>query len=277
MPIRIHWVRHGRIAAHHGDVPLTADGRAQAEATGRQLGEQVGPGEEVAFLYAPTRRAHETAIALRSGIAESLSSPPEAARNGAVIRPAELRSTSAALSDPPARLSPDRLATISLLPPVECWALRNPDIYVAGARVELVSSATAMMEQLPDSGLSAAELMRIPFLRGFWGAADRIGYWVDHPNPPGEDARAVARRLMAFAVSLCDLPRMRPRRYGCVTHSGPMRAFLRHYLLGEDPGEPDYGEPIDLLIPDERLLIIRYREWQQAVALADRAPPVPFP
>jgi broad specificity phosphatase PhoE len=76
-----------------------------------------------------------------------------------------------------------------------------------------------------------ARLLKIPFLRGFWEAPDRIDYWVNHSDPPGEDAEAVARRVLTFATSLLDLPRVQPRRYICVTHSPVMRAFLRRYLL----------------------------------------------
>ena len=216
-PLKVHLVRHGEVASHRGDISVTAAGLAQAEKAGRRVGGELEPGEAVFFLYAPTRRARETAEALHGGVAASL----EAGRHKAT----------------------------ELLPPAEEWALRNPDLYVAGFRVEMVSTPEALAEQVAASGLGVRELSGHPFFRKFWAAPDRIGYWVGHPDPPGEDADAVARRLLTFAVSLLDLPRERPGRYVCVTHSPVVRAFLRRYLSGEDPGEPDYLESVDLVVP----------------------------
>jgi hypothetical protein len=148
---------------------------------------------------------------------------------------------------------------VYLSAPTEHWAIRNPDIYVAGVRIELVSTANALVEQLPPSSLSSQELAQLPFLHGFWANPDRIGFWVSHPNPPGEDADTVARRLLTFAVSLLDLPRVQPRRYICVTHSPGIRAFVRRYLLGYDPGEPGYLETVDLESEDDGSCTIQYQ------------------
>jgi broad specificity phosphatase PhoE len=200
----------------------------QAEAVGRQLGKEVSPDEDIFFLYAPTRRTRETAVAIRRGM--------EAGRGNMHLQRGHL------------------------FDPAEHWAVRNPDLYVGGNRIELVSSAQAMAEQTGSYGIDAERLLKIPFLRGFWEAPDRIGYWVNHPDPPGEDADAVARRVLTFATSLLDLPRMQPRRYICVTHSPVMRAFLRRYLLGQDPGEPDYSEPIDMLFAESGSLTLRFRD-----------------
>ncbi len=69
--LEVHWERHGEVASHRGDVPLTEDGLARAEETGRRLGEELNSGEMVSFLYAPTRRAWQTAEAINSGVAAS--------------------------------------------------------------------------------------------------------------------------------------------------------------------------------------------------------------
>lgn len=216
-------------------MPVTDEGRRQVEAAGRQFSRKFIPGEVVLILHAPTRRTRETALILYSRIVEALDyvEQPE----------------------------------IYLSPPVEHWAIRNPDIYVAGIRIELVSTAEALAEQLPPSTLGPQELAQLPFLRGFWAAPDRIGYWVSHPNPPGEDADTVARRLLTFAVSLLDVPRVEPRRYVCVTHSPTMRAFLRRYLLGHDPGEPGYLESMDLEFEDDGSCTIRYRGERKKLML----------
>jgi broad specificity phosphatase PhoE len=226
--LQIHWVRHGKIASHQGDVPVTEDGLKQAEAVGRELGKAIRSDEDIFFLYAPTRRTRETAVAIRRGMEAGLG-------NANVKR-------------------------VSLFAPLEHWALRNPDLYVGGNRVEMVSSAQAMAEQTASYGIDAERLLKIPFLREFWEAPDRIGYWVNHADPPGEDAETVARRGLTFASSLLDLPRMHPRRYICVTHSPVMRAFLRRYLLGQDPGEPGYSESIDMLFAESGSLTLGFRE-----------------
>src|SRR6266496_2614720 len=230
----LHLVRHGKIASHRGDIPLTTEGQRQAEVFGQRLNTEIAAGEIVSYLYAPTRRARETAETIYNTLRTT-------------CEHADSRQT-------------------QLLAPVEHWALRNPDIYVAGSRIELVSTPEAVAEQLPEISLSPQELARLPFLHGFWENPDRIGYWVNHPNPPGEDADTVARRLLMFAVSLLDLPRVQPRRYICVTHSPTMRAFLRRYLLGYDPGEPAYLESVDLDF-DDGSCIVQYRGEQKRLVL----------
>ena len=232
-PLKVHLVRHGEVASHRGDISVTGAGLAQAEKAGRRLGTALEPDEAVFFLYAPTRRARETAEALHGGAAASL----EAGRRKAA----------------------------TLLVPAEEWALRNPDLYVAGLRVEMVSTPEALAEQVAASGLGAGELSGHHFFRKFWAAPDRIGYWVGHPDPPGEDADAVARRLLTFTVSLLDLPRERPGRYVCVTHSPVVRAFLRRYLSGEDPGEPDYLEFVDVTIPADGPPVVNFRKRRRTL------------
>ncbi len=232
-PLRVHWVRHGEVVSHRGDLPVIEHGKRQIEIAGQQFASTLIPGETVALLHAPTRRTQETAFILHESMAK--------------------------LCDDMQR------SQVRLLEPVEHWAIRNPDIYIAGTRIELVSSAEALAEQLPPSTLSPEELAQIPFLHGFWSTPDRIGYWVSHPDPPGEDADTVAHRLLTFATSLLDLPLTRPLRYICVTHSPPMRAFLRRYLLEYDPGEPEYAESIDLEFVADGSCMIRYRQEHKVV------------
>jgi broad specificity phosphatase PhoE len=224
----MHWIRHGRVASHQGDIPITTDALEQGEAVGRQFAEQIHADEQTFVLYAPTRRTRETAHAIHRGIETTLSNAD--VRRGQVFAPEEHP------------------------------AVRNPDLYVGGKRVEMVSSPQAMAEQTRSHGIDEERLVQVPFLRGFWASPDRIGYWVSHADPPGEDADTVARRVLIFATSLLHLPPAQPRRYICVTHSPVMRAFLRRYLLGHDPGEPDYGEAIDMLFAASGALTLRFRE-----------------
>lgn len=221
-PLKVHWVRHGEVASHRGDVPLTEAGLARAREAGRRFAEGIDPAEEVHFLYAPTRRARETAEGLRAG-AQSVRED------------------------------------VTFLSPIEDYALRNPDLYVAGTRVEMVSSPEALAEQLTGSGLGPDELSGHGYFEGFWAAPDPVGYWVGHPDPPGEDSEAVARRFFAFAASLTELPRSSPARYVCVTHSPVLRVFLRRYLTDRDPGEPDFLEFIDVAFTPDRPPSVSFR------------------
>src|SRR5436853_2318250 len=107
--LRLQWVRHGKVESHRGDMPLVTEGIRQAEAFGRRLREELVTGEIVSFLYAPTRRARETATVIHDTVA-------------------------AALDDATGQ-------RYRLLPPTRHWAIRNPDIYVVGTRIDLVSSA----------------------------------------------------------------------------------------------------------------------------------------
>jgi broad specificity phosphatase PhoE len=222
--VRVHWLRHGKIASHRGNVPLTGEGVAQARERGRLLAEDLSPGEMVHFMHAPTLRTRQTVEEIRASLAEVLGPGGDAV----------------------------------LLEVTEQWAIRNPDLYVAGQRVEMVSSAEALAEQLSAPSVDPETLSEHPFFREFWASPDRIGYWVEHPDPPGEDTVAVARRQMTFAMSLLDRPENRPVRYVLSTHSPVLRAVLLCYT-GEDPGEPGYLEPIDLILSENGSSELRFR------------------
>lgn len=221
--VRVWICRHGEVESHRGDVPVTPAGLEYAETVGARLAERCQPGSRIRFLHAPTLRTLQTAEAIRRGMG-SISGELE--------------------------------------PPRVEHAIRNPDLYVAGHRVEMVSSSAALAAQLPDQVLSADELERLRFFAAFWGTPDRIGTWLDDPDPPGERAQDVARRFLTFARSLADAPVA--DGYVCVTHSGPMRAILRSYVLDHDPGEPEYVEPIELELTRDGEATWRFRETVSA-------------
>jgi broad specificity phosphatase PhoE len=222
--IRVHWIRHGKVASHKGDVPLTDEGVAQARERGRSLARDLSPNEVVHFMHAPTLRTRQTAEEIRTSMART----------------------------------PDDASDLDLRQVTEQWAIRNPDIFVAGQRVELVSSAEALADQLSAPHVAPEILSEHPFFREFWASPDRIGYWVGHPDPPGEDALALARRQTTFAMSLLDTQEDRPVRYVLSTHSPVLRAVSLCYL-GEDPGEPEYLEPVDLILTRDEPSEIRFR------------------
>ncbi|MDQ3864749.1 MAG: histidine phosphatase family protein [Actinomycetota bacterium] len=229
--VRVHWLRHGKIASHRGNVPLTEEGISEARERGRALAEDISPGEVVHFMHAPTLRTRQTAEEIKASMEEALGSG----------------------------------SSVKLLEVGEQWAIRNPDIFVAGQRVELVSSVEALAEQLSAPPVDSETLADHPFFSVFLTSSDRIGYWVEHPDPPGEDTVAVARRQMAFATSLLDKQEDGPARYILATHSPVLRAILLCYL-GEDPGEPEHLEPIDLTLPRNEAPELRFRDRRRSLS-----------
>jgi broad specificity phosphatase PhoE len=191
-------LRHGAVASHRGDVPLTAAGREQAHEAGRRLAARYRG--SIRVLCAATRRAQETAQLLAAALA----------------------------SEDPSRL---------VVGPDVAFGLRNPDLYLGGARVDMVSSAAAFAEPAPR--LSEDDVLSVPFFVGFLAASDRIGWWLEHDRPPGDDAAAVTTRIASFGHSLGDgATTAAPTVFG-VTHSPVLRAVASQ-LLGSDPGEPPY-------------------------------------
>ena len=155
---RLLLLRHGQIASHRGDVPVTAEGLATAAGVGGAL---AAPGRRVRVLSGNTLRTRQTAQAIADG----------ARHAGGIVDG-----------------------------PTEAFALRNPDLYLAGTRVDMVSTAAAFAEQVP--GISEEDVARAPFYAAFVAAPDRIGWWLRHPSPPGDDTPAVRKRVTDFAVSL---------------------------------------------------------------------------
>ena len=138
-------MRHGEVESHRGDHPLTEAGREQASGPAAGWRRRAG---SVRLLSGATRRARETA--------ESASGP-------GWWRPTH---------------------SVHVTAPQVAFALRNPDLYLAGERVDMVSSAEAFAAQVP--GMSPEEVLAVPFYSGFLGAPDRIAHWVDSARPPGD-------------------------------------------------------------------------------------------
>lgn len=146
-------------------------------------------------------------------------------------------------------------------PAVEpAWGLRNPDLYLAGERVEMMSKPEAIAGQFTRRSMTPEAVMAHPFFRGFLTAPDRIEYWLTHDAPPGENAAAVARRVLQFAHSFtasveCDLV------VACVSHSPVLRAIVVRGLGLADPGEPGWMEGINISVsPTE--MTYRFRDHE---------------
>lgn len=212
MTHHLYLLRHGEVASHRGDVPVTEGGLEAAVAVGRSL----------------AARAEGGAIRIISGATLRTRSTAEAIGRGA--------------SDAGARVIDDGVA----------FALRNPDLYLAGVRVDMVSSEAAFAAQVP--GFEEADVAAVPFYREWLSVPDRVGWWVRHPNPPGDDAATVAERISRFAASLSD--------HGddaaftvAVTHSPVLRAVARR-ASGEDPGEPNWLAGLYAEIADDRTVTL---------------------
>ena len=193
--IRLLFLRHGEVASHRGDVPVTESGLVHAEQTGKAIGGSTeGP---ISVLFGGTTRTRETAEAIVRGV------------------------------DAPGRVSA----------PVDAFALRNPDMYLAGARVNMVSAPQNLAEQVP--GMTPEQVEANEWWTAFMTAPDRIGWWLEQDDPPGESSRDVARRLQRFARSFADPGPHSGRLVVCVTHSPLLRSMLAA-AHGVDPGEPAY-------------------------------------
>lgn len=136
------------------------------------------------------------------------------------------------------------------------WGLRNPDIYLAGSRVEMGSTPDFFASQCEFANMTPDAVLEQTFYRKFLTAPDRIEYWVKHTSPPGEDAAAVARRVLHFARSFRAIEGEGDMVVACITHSPVMRAVLTQGLGIVDPGEPGWVEEIVLEVTEEAM---RYR------------------
>lgn len=133
------------------------------------------------------------------------------------------------------------------------FALRNPDLYLAGVRVDMVSTEAAFAEQIP--GFAEADVAKVTFFNEWLHVPDRVGWWVRHTDPPGDDAAAVATRIRAFAGSLADRDDDTAFTVA-ITHSPVLRAVAWD-VTGTDPGEPLWLAGLEVEISADRSVRIR--------------------
>jgi broad specificity phosphatase PhoE len=132
------------------------------------------------------------------------------------------------------------------------FALRNPDLYLAGVRVDMVSNEAAFAVQVP--GFTEADVAKVAFFREWLAAPDRVGWWVRHPAPPGDDAAAVATRIRTFAGSLADRNDDTAFTVG-ITHSPVLRACALE-VTGGDIGEPAWLAGLEADVSPDRTVQI---------------------
>jgi broad specificity phosphatase PhoE len=128
------------------------------------------------------------------------------------------------------------------------FALRNPDLYLAGVRVDMVSTEAAFAAQIP--GFTEADVAKVDFFAQWLTVPDRVGWWVRHTSPPGDDAAAVAARIRTFAGSLADRDDATAFTVG-ITHSPVLRACALE-VAGTDIGEPNWLAGVEAEISADR-------------------------
>lgn len=132
--------------------------------------------------------------------------------------------------------------------PTVAFALRNPDLYLGGVRVNMVSSHEALAEQV--DGMATEDVEGLDFYPQFITEKDRIGWWLRHESPPGEGATDIATRIRAFARSFTNPHRPELGDVVAVTHSPLLRAVALD-TLGDDIGEPPWVSGLLLeIMPD---------------------------
>lgn len=140
--------------------------------------------------------------------------------------------------------------------PIDSFAMRNPDMYVAGTRVNMVSSPAALAEQVP--GMTTEQVEANPWWMEFFASHDRIGWWLSQSHPSGENVEQLADRILTFTRSLADPGPLQGRTVVAVTHSPLLRAVLLRGT-GSDIGEPPYATGADIrATPDGNAAISRY-------------------
>lgn len=139
------------------------------------------------------------------------------------------------------------------------WGMRNPDLYLAGSRVEMGSKAEFFASQCAFLDMTPDLVNAQAFFTGFLTAPDRIEYWLFHDTPPGENAAAVAKRVFQYAQSFLAAGLSEDLVVASVTHSPVMRAILHKGLGLADTGEPNWVEAIILEVTPEGMTY-RYRD-----------------
>ena len=119
------------------------------EAAGARLVEAVQPGDVIHHLYTRTVRSYQTADLLHTALRAALGEQTE------------------------------------MHEPRREWAIRNPDLFLCGHRVEMVSTPEAMAHQIRESGITPEDVDRVEFFHSFFRAPDRIRYCLEHAGAPG--------------------------------------------------------------------------------------------
>lgn len=117
------------------------------------------------------------------------------------------------------------------------FALRNPDLYLGGHRINMGEGAEALAAQSPSIEPSAVG--DIEWYRDLMTAPDRVGFWLEHANPPGDTARSTGERIDTFVRSVAHVPKWQGQTIVAMTHSPVLRA-VRFNHWGDFSKEPPF-------------------------------------
>jgi len=213
-------IRHGQTQGYIADSALTAMGRWQAHRKGQDLAKGIAGGGTVRVVYAPTARAHETAIALAEGLHQAV------ARYG--------------------------IPGVTVTEPAAVDAFRNFQVWFNGRELDVTAAFQEFAEMLegyerhgagdrPGWMVEMDRFYRIQFAGG-----DPITQWLTVPSHYVEPPDAVVRRYWAGIVEEVRAAPAGARVFVC-GHSGPMRA-LAAAAVGHDPGEPHNVEDVRIRV-----------------------------
>jgi broad specificity phosphatase PhoE len=235
--IEIHFVRHGETQSYLADAGLTPRGTWQGRRLGLELAAEVGDGEEVRLVCAPTARAARTADQVRLGLEDGLA----ACGRRAVLRGPEPF---------------DVFRNFQILTPS---GLLDPTTAAGEYR-----SAVGRQSPVRPGGrpLWQLELSRFWVHQG--GGGESIEFWLTNPLLTFEPPAVVVRRFWTGALELV-ANASGPARIVCCTHSGPMRAFAT-WALGHDAGEPLNTEQVRVRVwPRQDRATVTYRGRTQEI------------
>jgi broad specificity phosphatase PhoE len=250
--VDVHLIRPGETRSYAADVGLTARGEGQCRRRGMHVAEELGDGEHVRLLWAPSVRSARTADEVRSGLEEGLAATGRRATVG----------------DPepaPWFRNFDVWAPTGPREPTQAW--REYEATLRAGRAHEAPGPTPIW---------LLEMDR------FWQMEsdrdDPIGLWMTVPLLTFEPPASVLQRVW---TGLLELARSdRPGDHAvCCTHSGPMRAFSKS-VFGDDVGDPGNCEELRVrLDPPFVGASVMFRGLTRRVPVpqVDGAPPAPWP
>lgn len=215
----IYFIRHADNITHEWDAGLTSLGRVQAYEAARKFLEEVGDGEEVRLLFAPAERTLETAQEMHRGFMETIRGSGK-----------------------------DK---VTLLSPSVCPEIRQLSFLIDGKEID---PSRVYKETYTEVDGERMEPEQVSYYRNFWEDQDPMGYWLNTHSKYVEPPQQVHERMVRFIASQVEeaegCPEKPSVRLLCVTHFGPIRAFLKG-VLGDDVRDLKHCEPVRIHIPGE--------------------------
>ncbi|GGK82017.1 histidine phosphatase family protein [Mangrovihabitans endophyticus] len=233
--IEVVLVRHGETGTYDHDAGLTDRGEHQAYTRGTALARALAGRDRIVLRHAPTERARETAEALRAGLTDA-SGPPVAGTP-----------------------QPD--------PAFSNFLIR------CGETITEPTGAHALYQKIEQADAAADWITDFTrYLERQRLGGDPVGYWLRQPLPSFEPPVAVVLRFGRAIGRL--IARGDPTTATVVaTHSGCLRAVVAA-ACGEDPGEPDNGETVNVVAaPGQSAAMVHYRNRADRWFLPRAMPP----